>query len=143
MQVSFESGKASMGAALESDNTGTSPQDSEVRSSPPSQSGTEPQPSLEKQQIPPGNIIIAVADDGIGIDAEDLPDIFDRYRQAGQSANRRYKGTGLGLAVVKELAELHGGSVSVESKRKCGSTFTVRIPYVPVDTEEYDEDTAR
>lgn len=53
MQVSFESGKASMGAALESDNTGTSPQDSEVRSSPPSQSGTEPQPSLEKQQIPP------------------------------------------------------------------------------------------
>ena len=45
--------------------------------------------------------------------------------------------------MVKELTELHGGAVSVTSERKQGSTFAVRIPYVPVDTEEYDEDTAR
>ena len=90
-----------------------------------------------------GFVVITVADDGIGIAPEDQAGIFDRYRQAGQSANRRYRGTGLGLAVVKELTELHGGSVSVTSSRKKGSTFAVRIPYVPVDTEEYDEDTAR
>lgn len=90
-----------------------------------------------------GSIVISVADDGIGIAEEDREGIFERYRQAGQSPNRRYRGTGLGLAVVKELTELHGGTVSVSSVRKAGSTFTVRIPYAPVDTEEYDEDTAR
>ncbi|WP_139652349.1 ATP-binding protein [Raoultibacter phocaeensis] len=89
-----------------------------------------------------GDIAIAVTDDGIGIAEEDQEHIFERYRQAGQSPNRRYRGTGLGLAVVKELTELHGGTVSVASARKKGSTFTVRIPYAPVDTEEYDEDTA-
>lgn len=90
-----------------------------------------------------GFVVITVADDGIGIAAEDQDGIFERYRQAGQSPNRRYRGTGLGLAVVKELTELHGGAVSVTSERKQGSTFAVRIPYVPVDTEEYDEGTAR
>lgn len=85
-------------------------------------------------------IAVAVSDDGMGIDEADQEGIFERYRQAGQSPNRRYRGTGLGLAVVKELAELHGGSVSVESARKLGSTFTVRIPYAAVDTEEYDEE---
>lgn len=89
-----------------------------------------------------GTIIIAVSDDGIGIAEDDQVGIFERYRQAEQSPNRRYRGTGLGLAVVKELTELHGGTVSVSSVRKEGSTFTVRIPYVAVDTEEYDEDTA-
>lgn len=86
------------------------------------------------------NVNITVADDGIGIDDRDQESIFERYRQAGQSPNRRYRGTGLGLAVVKELVELHGGSVSVASKRKLGSTFAVSIPYVPVDTEKYDEE---
>ena len=93
-------------------------------------------------EIGGGSIVIAVSDNGIGIAEEDLEGIFERYRQASQSPNRRYRGTGLGLAVVKELTELHGGSVSVTSVRKEGSTFFVRIPYVPVDTEEYDEDTA-
>lgn len=87
-------------------------------------------------------IVMQVADDGMGIAPEDLDQIFELYKQAGQSANRRYRGTGLGLAVVRDLTELHGGTVSVESKVKEGSTFTVRIPYVPVDEEEDDEDPA-
>ena len=50
-----------------------------------------------------------------------------------------FRGTGLGLAVVRDLTELHGGTVTVESRVKEGSTFTVRIPYVPVIEEEDEE----
>lgn len=88
------------------------------------------------------HIVMQVADDGMGIAPEDLDEVFELYKQAGQSANRRYRGTGLGLAVVRDLTELHGGSVEVASKVKEGSTFTVRIPYLPVDEEEDDEDPA-
>ncbi|WP_449315215.1 c-type heme family protein [Rubneribacter sp.] len=102
----------------------------------------EPAPA-DAERFPCGAVALAVADDGMGIAPEDQEGIFERYRQAGQSPNRRYRGTGLGLAVVKELAELHGGTVELESERKVGSTFTVRIPYVAVDTEDYDEDSAR
>ena len=86
-----------------------------------------------------GWIVMRVADDGMGIAPEELDQIFELYKQAGQSANRRYRGTGLGLAVVRDLTELHGGTVTVESRVKEGSTFTVRIPYVPVIEEEYEE----
>lgn len=88
---------------------------------------------------PAGWIVMRVADDGMGIAPEELGQIFELYKQAGQSANRRYRGTGLGLAVVRDLAELHGGTVTVESRVKEGSTFTVRIPYVPVIEEEDEE----
>ena len=86
-----------------------------------------------------GWIVMRVADDGMGIAPEELDQIFELYKQAGQSANRRYRGTGLGLAVVRDLTELHGGTVTVESRVKEGSTFTVRIPYVPVFEEEDEE----
>ena len=85
-----------------------------------------------------GWIVMRVADDGMGIAPEELDQIFELYKQAGQSA-RRYRGTGLGLAVVRDLTELHGGTVTVESRVKEGSTFTVRIPYVPVIEEEDEE----
>ncbi|MVN58280.1 ATP-binding protein [Adlercreutzia rubneri] len=88
---------------------------------------------------PTGWIVMRVADDGMGIAPEELDQIFELHKQAGQSANRRYRGTGLGLAVVRDLAELHGGTVTVESRVKEGSTFTVRIPYVPVIEEEDEE----
>ena len=86
-----------------------------------------------------GWIVMRVADDGMGIAPEELDQIFELYKQAGQSANRRYRGTGLELAVVRDLTELHGGTVTVESRVKKGSTFTVRIPYVPVIEEEDEE----
>lgn len=84
-------------------------------------------------------VVLQVADNGIGIKPEDQAMVFQPYAQVDkQSAKRRYKGTGLGLAVVKELAELHGGSATVESEPKKGSVFSVRIPYVAVDEGEYD-----
>ena len=90
----------------------------------------------DEDAAPAGWIVMRVADDGMGIAPEELDQIFELYKQAGQSANRRYRGTGLGLAVVRDLTELHGGTVAVESRVKEGSTFTVRIPYAPVIEEE-------
>lgn len=93
----------------------------------------------DEDAAPAGWIVMRVADDGMGIAPEELDQIFELYKQAGQSANRRYRGTGLGLAVVRDLTELHGGTVAVESRVKEGSTFTVRIPYAH-DIEEEDEE---
>ena len=93
----------------------------------------------DEDAAPAGWIVMRVADDGMGIAPEELDQIFELYKQAGQSTNRRYRGTGLGLAVVRDLTELHGGTVAVESRVKEGSTFTVRIPYAPVIEEEDEE----
>lgn len=72
---------------------------------------------------------ISVADDGSGIKPEFLPFVFDRFSQADGKMNRRHGGLGLGLAIVRHLTELHGGSVSVQSAGEGhGSIFTVRFP---------------
>ncbi|MGH9937387.1 MAG: hybrid sensor histidine kinase/response regulator, partial [Blastocatellia bacterium] len=72
---------------------------------------------------------ITVTDTGRGIKAEDLPFIFDRFRQADSSSSRRSAGLGLGLALVKHLVELHGGQVSADSLGEGnGSSFIVRLP---------------
>ncbi|MEH2136242.1 response regulator [Nostoc sp.] len=69
--------------------------------------------------------ILQVQDTGIGIVQEQIPYLFERFRQAEGSANRSYEGSGLGLALVKELVELHGGQVTVESVYGQGTTFSL------------------
>lgn len=75
------------------------------------------------------HVEISVADTGIGIKPEFLPFVFDRFRQADASTTRRHGGLGLGLSIVKHLAELHGGSVRVKSAGESqGATFVVTLP---------------
>jgi hypothetical protein len=77
---------------------------------------------------------IVVEDNGAGISADFLPYVFDRFRQADASTTRRYGGLGLGLSIVKNLVELHGGSVRVKSAgENQGATFVVSLPVMMVD----------
>jgi signal transduction histidine kinase/ligand-binding sensor domain-containing protein/HPt (histidine-containing phosphotransfer) domain-containing protein/ActR/RegA family two-component response regulator len=71
---------------------------------------------------------ISVADTGVGMDAATIAKIFEPFTQADESTTRRFGGSGLGLAICRELAELMGGSVSVESRPNVGSTFHVLLP---------------
>ena len=73
-------------------------------------------------------VIIKVADTGIGIAAEDLPRVFDRFYRVDKSRSRQRGGSGLGLAIVKKIVEEHDGMVSVESIPGRGSTFRVELP---------------
>ncbi len=76
-------------------------------------------------------IAFSVIDTGIGIAPENIDKLFQSFVQINSSLNRQYAGTGLGLALVKRIAKLHGGSVSVESKVDQGSRFTVCLPFNP------------
>jgi len=72
--------------------------------------------------------IIQVEDTGIGISAEDMPHLFERFYRGRMPRQMQIAGTGLGLAIVKEIVDLHGGQVTVESQVDVGSTFTVWLP---------------
>lgn len=77
------------------------------------------------------SVEITVADTGKGISPEFVPYVFDRFRQADSSTTRTYSGLGLGLAIVRHLVELHGGTVHAESQGEGqGATFKVRLPLV-------------
>jgi len=80
---------------------------------------------------------IKVTDTGVGIKDEFLPHVFERFRQADASSIRKFGGLGLGLAIVRHITEMHGGTVRVESAgENAGSTFIVRLPLVSSDSED-------
>jgi signal transduction histidine kinase len=81
-------------------------------------------------------LVLDVADTGMGISEKNLPFVFDRFWQADGSARRKYQGVGIGLALVKELVEVQNGQVSVQSQEARGTTFTVRLPYLKPEPEE-------
>jgi PAS domain S-box-containing protein len=86
------------------------------------------------------HVEIAVSDTGAGVSADFLPHVFDRFRQADQKTTRRHGGLGLGLAIVRHLVELHGGTVRAESPGEGqGSTFRVLLPVAPVYVSESSE----
>jgi PAS domain S-box-containing protein len=83
---------------------------------------------------------IQVSDTGKGISPEFLPYVFDYFRQADSTTTRVFGGLGLGLAIVRQLVELHGGTVWAESPDiGCGATFTVRLPLMAVESDEPQE----
>jgi signal transduction histidine kinase len=75
-------------------------------------------------------VVFTVTDTGVGIPDDKLPFVFDRFWQGDTSAQRKYQGAGIGLAIVKELVEAHGGSVQVHSRRGTGTSMIVRLPAV-------------
>ena len=79
------------------------------------------------------DLVLEVKDTGMGLSPEQLPFLFQRFWQADTSAKRRHSGAGIGLALVKELVEIQGGTVAVESQEGKGTTFTVRLPCVSAD----------
>jgi signal transduction histidine kinase len=72
--------------------------------------------------------VVSVADTGPGIAAEDVPDLFVRFRQVGDTLTDKPQGTGLGLAICHEIVEHHGGRIDVDSEPGRGSTFAVTLP---------------
>ncbi len=85
-------------------------------------------------------VYITVSDNGAGIEQEFLPYVFDRFRQADTSVARRFGGLGLGLSLVKQLTELHGGTISAASDGAgCGATFMVTLPRLAMNPALYEQ----
>jgi len=79
------------------------------------------------------HVEITVTDSGKGINPEFVPYVFERFRQADSSSTRVYSGLGLGLAIVRQLVELHGGTVRADSEGEGkGATFTIKLPLMPL-----------
>lgn len=85
-------------------------------------------PSIDTRTNACAGIVCSVTDTGIGMDADVLGRIFSRFEQAEASYARRYPGAGLGLCIAKELVEIMGGTIEVDSEEGAGSCFTIRLP---------------
>jgi PAS domain S-box-containing protein len=83
---------------------------------------------------------IKVADTGPGIDPEFLPYVFERFRQGDSSTTKKYGGLGLGLAIVRQLVELHGGTVEASNSETGGAVFTTRLPIMAVKSRSPIQD---
>ncbi|ULE33383.1 SpoIIE family protein phosphatase [Mycobacterium sp. IDR2000157661] len=87
-----------------------------------------------------GNAVVTVTDTGIGIAAPEIPRLFERFHRIENVRARSNEGSGIGLALVRELVELHGGSIVAESAEGHGTTFTIRLPlgaaHLPADAVE-------
>jgi signal transduction histidine kinase len=74
------------------------------------------------------NVVVSITDQGIGIAPEDQKHIFDRFFKADRSHKRKNNGSGIGLAIVKQIVLLHGGDIAVESQPGVGTTISVTLP---------------
>ena len=84
------------------------------------------------------NVLFAVTDDGIGIPAEDVPRLFERFYRVDKARSRQAGGSGLGLSIVHELVERNFGTIEVSSKEGEGTKFTVRMPYFELEEDDGD-----
>lgn len=87
------------------------------------------------------HIEIIVSDSGMGITPEFLPYVFERFRQADSSSTRKYGGLGLGLSIVRQIVEMHGGEVVADSPGEGqGSTFTVKLPLAALNRQSWNDE---
>jgi len=99
---------------------------------------------IAARRHPQGDLLMSVADTGVGIAEEDQTAIFEKFRQGtavlsgGDAMTREHPGTGLGLSIVKELCKLLGGEVYLQSQLGKGSTFTVQLPFSRADHPKFD-----
>ena len=76
-----------------------------------------------------GNAVVTIADTGIGVAADEMPRLFERFHRIESAHARSNEGSGIGLALVQELVSLHGGTISADSVEGAGTTFTIRLPF--------------
>jgi signal transduction histidine kinase len=85
-----------------------------------------------------GELLISITDNGVGIKKEDLKRIFEKFYRAESLSGKKVSGSGIGLSLVKEIMEVHGGKVNVESEVNKGSTFILHLPLT--DENDYEKD---
>ncbi|MGA8521676.1 MAG: HAMP domain-containing sensor histidine kinase [Candidatus Dormiibacterota bacterium] len=96
---------------------------------------------IRARRADPGTVVIEVADEGIGIPADDVPRIFERFFQVDNTATRRFGGTGMGLALVKRVVQAHAATVEVETRVGSGTRVVLRWPErTPAPEAAADED---